>query len=115
GGAAPYRGRPLAAAWDWAGVHDADLNELERRFLTSSHTASESEAVRSKRTNRRLRGLLVGVALLLVASLVIGDLALTQRDRATDALTVADAGRLASGSRLEPDPQLALLMAREAV
>jgi len=114
-GADLYRGARLTAAWDWAGVHDADLNELERQFLTSSHTASEGEAVRSKRTNRRLRGLLVGVALLLVASLVIGDLALTQRDRATDALTVADAGRLASGSRLEPDPQLALLMAREAV
>ncbi|MDP9301145.1 MAG: WD40 repeat domain-containing protein, partial [Actinomycetota bacterium] len=31
------------------------------------------------------------------------------------ALTLADAGRLASRSRLEADPQLALLMAREAV
>ena len=48
-------------------------------------------------------------------SLVIGKLALSQRDRATAALTLADAGRLASSSRLEPDPQRALLMAREAV
>jgi WD40 repeat protein len=62
-----------------------------------------------------LRGLLAGVAVLLTASLVIGELALTQRDRATRALTLADAGRLASRSRLESDPQLALLMAREAV
>ena len=53
--------------------------------------------------------------MLLAASLVIGELALTQRNRATKALTLADAGRLASRSRLEPDPQLALLMAREAV
>jgi WD40 repeat protein len=92
-----------------------ELNDLEREFLRASRAASEGEAVRARRTNRRLRGLLVGVALLLIASLVIGDLALTQRDRATDSLTLADAGRLASRSRLEGDPQLALLMAREAV
>lgn len=110
-----YRGARLTAAWEWAELHQADLNDLEREFLRASRTASEGEAVRARRTNRRLRGLLVGVAVLLVASLVIGDLALTQRNRATDALTLADAGRLASRSRLEADPQLALLMAREAV
>jgi WD40 repeat protein/DNA-binding SARP family transcriptional activator len=110
-----YRGARLTAALEWAEPHEADLNDLEREFLRTSRTASEGEAVRARRTNRRLRGLLAGVAVLLVASLVIGDLALTQRNRATDALTVADAGRLASGSRLEADPQLALLMAREAV
>jgi WD40 repeat protein/DNA-binding SARP family transcriptional activator len=110
-----YRGARLTAAWEWAEPHDADLNDQEREFLRSSRTASEGEVVRARRTNRRLRGLLVGVAVLLAASLVIGELALTQRDRTTDALTLADAGRLASRSRLEADPQLALLMAREAV
>jgi WD40 repeat protein/DNA-binding SARP family transcriptional activator len=110
-----YRGARLTAAWEWAEPHEADQNDLEREFLRASRAASEGEAVRGRRTNRRLRGLLVGVALLLAASLVIGDLALIQRDRATDALRLADAGRLASSSRLEPDPQLALLMAREAV
>ena len=110
-----YRGARSTAAWEWAEPHEADLNDLERAFLRASRTASEGEAVRTRRTNRRLRGLLAGVAVLLVASLVIGDLALTQRDRATDALTLADAGSLASRSRLEADPQLALLMATEAV
>src|SRR3954447_15166701 len=110
-----YRGARLTAAWDWLGVHAADLNDLERQFLQASQSASEGDAVRSKRTNRRLRGLLIGVAVLLVASLVIGDVALSQRDRTTDALTLADAGRLASQSRLERDPQLAMLMARNAV
>ena len=110
-----YRGARLTAAWEWAETYGADLNDLERAFLRASHAASEGEAVRARRTNRRLRGLLAGVAVLLAASLVIGDLALTQRDRATEALTLADAGRLASRSRLEADPQLALLMAREAV
>jgi WD40 repeat protein/DNA-binding SARP family transcriptional activator len=110
-----YRGARLTAALEWAEPHEADLNDLERAFLGASRTASEGEALRARRTNRRLRGLLAGVAVLLAVSLVIGDLALTQRDRATKALTLADAGRLASGSRLEPDPQLALVMAREAV
>src|SRR5262245_30371344 len=110
-----YRGARLTAAWDWAGTRDDDLNDQELRFLRESHAASEGEASRARRTNRRLQGLLVGVAVLLVASLVIGNVALTQRDRATDTLTLADASRLASQSRLEPDPQLALLMAREAV
>ena len=110
-----YRGARSTAAWEWAEPHETDLNDLEREFLRASRAVSEGEAVRARRTNRRLRGLLVGVAVLLVASLVIGDLALTQRDRATDTLTLADAGRLASRSRLEADPQLALLMAREAV
>ncbi|HVD68588.1 MAG TPA: BTAD domain-containing putative transcriptional regulator, partial [Actinomycetota bacterium] len=105
-----YRGARSTAAWEWAEPHEADLNDLEREFLRASRTASQGEAVRARRTNRRLRGLLVGVAVLLAASLVIGDLALTQRDRATGALTLADAGRLASRSRLEADPQLALLM-----
>ncbi len=110
-----YRGARSTAAWEWAETHGTDLNDLERAFLRASHAASEGEAIRARRTNRRLRGLLVGVAVLLAASLVIGDLALTQRDRATDALTLADTGRLASWSRLEADPQRALLMAREAV
>jgi WD40 repeat protein/DNA-binding SARP family transcriptional activator len=110
-----YRGARLTAAWEWVEPREADLNDLERQFLRASRTASEGEAVRTRRTNRRLRGLLAGVAVLLAASLVIGDLALAQRNRATDALTLADAGRLASGSRLEADPELALLMAREAV
>jgi WD40 repeat protein/DNA-binding SARP family transcriptional activator len=110
-----YRGARLTAALEWADTHEADLNDIEREFLRASGTASQGEAARAHRTNRRLRGLLVGVAALLAASLVIGYLALSQRDRATSALTLADAGRLASRSRLEADPQLALLMAREAV
>jgi len=110
-----YRGARLTAALEWAESHDGDLNDLEREFIRAGRTASEGEAVRARRANRRLRGLLAGVAVLLAVSLVIGELALTQRNRATAALTLADAGRLASGSRLEPDPQLALLMAREAV
>jgi WD40 repeat protein/DNA-binding SARP family transcriptional activator len=110
-----YRGARSTAALEWAEPHEADLNELEREFLRASRAASEGEAVRARRTNRRLRGLLAGVAVLLVASLVIGELALTQRDEARSAAAIADAGRLASRSLVEKDPGLALILAREAV
>ena len=114
-GADLYRGARLAATLEWASPHDADLNELEQDFLRSSRSAAEGEAARTRRTNRRLRGLLAGVAGLLALSLVIGELALSQRDQTRAALVVADAGRLASRSRVEQDPVLALIMAREAV
>jgi len=110
-----YRGARSTAAWEWAEPHQADLNDLEREFLRASRTASEGEAVRARRTNRRLRALLAGVAVLLAASLVIGDLALTQRDGARSAAAIADAGRLASRSLVEKDPGIALILAREAV
>jgi WD40 repeat protein/DNA-binding SARP family transcriptional activator len=110
-----YRGARLTSALEWADQHAADLNDLEQAFLQASRTASEGEAVRTRRTNRRLRGLLAGVAVLLALSLLIGSLALTQRDQARDALALADAGRLASRSLVEEDPGLALILAREAV
>src|SRR5204863_5012068 len=87
-----YRGARLTAAWEWAEPHEADLNDLEREFLQASRTASEGEAVRARRTNRRLRGLLVGVAVLLAASLVIGDPAPTQRHGARNGAAIDDAG-----------------------
>jgi DNA-binding SARP family transcriptional activator/WD40 repeat protein len=110
-----YRGARLAAALEWARGDDAAPNALERRFLDASRALAEGESTRVRRTNRRLRTLLVGVALLLAVSLLVGNVALRQRDVATDALAAADAGRLASRSRVEEDPTLALLMAREAV
>ena len=60
-----YRGARLAAALDWTADHALDVNELEREFVTESREASEKETKRVRRTNRRLRGLLVGVAVLL--------------------------------------------------
>ena len=60
-----YRGARLAAALDWTADHSLDVNELEREFVTESREASEKETKRVRRTNRRLRGLLAGVAVLL--------------------------------------------------
>jgi WD40 repeat protein/DNA-binding SARP family transcriptional activator len=110
-----YRGARLTAALDWADAHESDPNELESEFLRRSRSASEGEAVRARRTNRLLRGLLGGVAVLLALSLVVGTLALRQRDQAQTVATVADARQLAASSLTQKDLIVSLLLAREAV
>ena len=67
-----YRGARLVVALDWAVEHDPELNELERDFLDESRAASEREAERQRRANRRLRTLLAGVGILLAAAVVAG-------------------------------------------
>ena len=78
----------------------ASSNELERAFLEESRAASEREAERQRRTNRRLRTLLAGVGVLLAAAVVAGVIALSERQGARSAATAADAS--ASGPRPSP-------------
>jgi Novel STAND NTPase 1 len=106
-----YRGARLSATLDWAQTHDRDLNELEREFLASSRQGSEHEAERQRRSNRRLRGLLIGTAIFLVAALIAGVLALIQRGHARDAQSAAEAQALRSdaerlGTLATSEPQL---------
>ena len=74
--------------------HDPELNELERAFLDASTEASEREAERQRRAVRRLRTLLAGVGVLLAAAVVAGVIALSERQGARSAATVAAAQRL---------------------
>jgi WD40 repeat protein/DNA-binding SARP family transcriptional activator len=124
-----YRGARLTGALDWAREHHADLNELERAFLEASRAAAEREvtdarrrAEREARTSRRLRGLLAGLAGVLVLALVAGGLALALRSRAErQALVaqrqtvVAESRRLGAQALLEGDLDRSLLLAVEAV
>jgi serine/threonine protein kinase/WD40 repeat protein len=110
-----YRGARLAAALDWTADHALDVNELEREFVTESRDASEKDIQRVTRTNRRLRGLLVGVAVLLVAAVAGGIFAAIQRAEARDAETAQLAQRLGAQALVEDDLDLSLLLAREAV
>jgi hypothetical protein len=118
-----YRGPRLAAAFDWAAEHQAELNELERRFLAESQAAGEHEVRRIRRTNRRLRTLLAGAGVFLAVALAAGSLAIFQSveaqqesDRAERAARLALARELAFASlRLPPGSDLSILLAREAV
>ena len=117
-----YRGARLTGALDWAGDHNADLNDLEREFLDASRAAAEREvadarrrAEREARTSRRLGGVLVGLAVVLVLALVAGSLALVQRGRAERAALVAEARRLGAQALVQGDLDRSLLLAAEAV
>jgi len=123
-----YRGPRLSAALDWVADHGTELNELERRFVSASREAGEREADRQRRTNRRLRGLLAGVAAFLVLALVAGSLALVQRGharrsaeeasrsaaRASRSATAAEAQRLGAQALTVTTPDQSLLFARES-
>jgi WD40 repeat protein len=91
-----YRGTRLSITLDWAARHGRELNELEREFLAQSRQASEQEAEKQRRTNRRLRGLLLGTAVFLVVALLAGSLALIQRGHARNAQSAAEAQALRS-------------------
>jgi WD40 repeat protein len=110
-----YRGVRLAAALDWTADHALDINELEREFVTESRGVSEQETKRARRTNRRLRALLAGIAVLLVAALAGGTLAVIQRGEARDAETAQLAQRRGAEALVEEDLDLSLLLARQAV
>jgi WD40 repeat protein len=110
-----YRGARLAAALDWTADHALDVNELEREFVTESREASEKETKRVRRTNRRLRGLLAGVAVLLAAAVAGGIFAFIQRSDARDAETGQFAQRLGAQALVEEELDLSLLLARQAV
>jgi WD40 repeat protein len=110
-----YRGTRLAGALDWSADHALDLNKLEREFVTESREVSEHETKRARRTNRRLRALLAGVAVLLAAALAGGIFALVQRGEARDAETAQLAQRLGAQALVEEDLDRSLLLARQAV
>jgi WD40 repeat protein/DNA-binding SARP family transcriptional activator len=124
-----YRGVRLTGALEWASDHHADLNVLEREFLDAGRAASEQEvadarrrAEREARTSRRLRGLVAGLAAVLIFALVAGSLALVLGGRAERQTLVAkrqalvaDARRLDALALVEDELDLALLFAVEAV
>ena len=117
-----YRGARLASALDWAAQHDDRLNAVERDFLHSSRLESERLARRQRAQNRRLRGLLAGVAVLFVFAVIAGVVALVQRQSArrqasaaTTAARVALARQLGAQAVNEPRLDRAMLLAREAV
>ena len=103
-----YRGARLTAALDWSAQHRDELSPFEREFLRASQSATGRAA-------RRLRAVLAGVAALLVVSLIAGVLALAQTQHATTEARVAVAQQLGAEAVIEPQIDLAMLPAREAV
>jgi WD40 repeat protein/DNA-binding SARP family transcriptional activator len=102
-----YRGARLGSVLEWRDRAAPDLDATEAEFLSASVALSESELraaetriAQQRKVNRRLRGALGGVGVVLVLALVAGVLAARsagqarqQRDRAEAAAVLADARR----------------------
>ena len=104
------RGAELGAAERWlAGAQgrQPEPTTLHREFLYRSRVSA----------TRRLRALAGAMAVLLAVAVVLGVVALDQRDEARDQGKVAQAHALAalSDAQLAFDPELAILLARRSV
>jgi WD40 repeat protein/DNA-binding SARP family transcriptional activator len=101
-----YRGILLARVLDWQRRGQTALTDTEREFLELARRAVEAEertAVERAKTQarliRRLRGVLTGAAILLVAALVAGLLAVRQADHARNNADDAAAAQTRSDAR----------------
>ncbi len=132
-----FRGSKLATAVDWLGAHADHVSALEVEFIDASRRLERDELFAARRTTRRLRGLVSGLAVLVVVALGATAIALVQRNHADDAANraatladeadvaadVAQQGRVEaqtsrlvaeSRSTLDRDLSLAMLLAVEA-
>ena len=97
---------------EWAQAHPDALNATERAFLDASVAESERERRTQLRANRRLRVLLAGAGLLLVAAVIAGVLALSEGGRARDSARTADAQRLGAQALVDDQLDRSLLLAQ---
>jgi DNA-binding SARP family transcriptional activator/outer membrane protein assembly factor BamB len=124
-----WRGTRLQSGLEVAAARPDEVTHVEEAFLEAGRAAAEAEerevrerAESTARQNRRLRWLLVGLAVFLVLALVAGALAMAARGQAEDSAAAAresavaaDARRLAADALNEDRPSVALLQAVEAV
>ncbi|MDT4937048.1 MAG: hypothetical protein QOG80_719, partial [Pseudonocardiales bacterium] len=111
-----HRGPRLRSSLDWREAHPEDLSVDESDFLTASAAAQEAleqATLRSaRRTARRQRRLIAGLALVLVVAVAGGLIAIQQRTAARHQALQAEALRLATLAGTLPGDQrdLALLL-----
>jgi len=109
------RGSNLAQFEVWSETSRVALTGAQREFVAASAAASRGELTRQRRQNRRLRGLLAGVAGLLAIAVAAGVLALLSRASAQREARVALARDVGAEALSEPRLDRAMLLAREAV
>jgi WD40 repeat protein len=137
-----YRGARLAQAREWAAGHPDELNDLEREFLAASkgteeREAAEREAARQReveaarraaeseqrraeeqaRSARRFSWLAAGLAVMLLAAVILAGFALQQRNQVREQAQLATSRELAASaiSNLQIDPERSILLALQAL
>ncbi|RJQ81764.1 hypothetical protein D5S17_04110 [Pseudonocardiaceae bacterium YIM PH 21723] len=105
-----YRGRRLGR---WDDADRSDLNELETAFLAAGFAERERERDETLHRSRRLTSALVAVTVV-VALLAL--VAVWNAGRATEERDQSTAGKLLANARtqLQADPELSILLARQA-
>ena len=119
-----YRGVRLDQAVEWRDRATPDINALERTFLDTSRTERDrqrqreaDEVKRTARANRRLRAQLAVIGVALVVALLVGVVAVRQRDQASQQRRIATRWELAAAAdaNLDVDPERSVLLALAAV
>jgi WD40 repeat protein len=105
------RGGRLATIDQWTEQHPGELGLPEREYVQASRALATRELEATRRSNRRLRALAGGLALLLVAALVAGGLAVRANQRAQVQTRLALSRQLAGEAErlLSTRPDLAIL------
>ena len=107
----------LTETVEWRARRNQDLNQLEREFLDASGQLATSELDASRRSNRRLRALLLGLGVLLVGAGYFALVARQQtgeaREQARRALSQRLALQVPTVAKTQPD--LSLLLGLEGV
>ncbi|SET07089.1 TIR domain-containing protein [Geodermatophilus poikilotrophus] len=105
------RGGRLAAIGEWADEHVRELGPVESQYLQASRALAARELETARRSNRRLRVLAAGLAVLLVAAVAAGGLALHQNREAQGQARLAMSRQIAaeSGDLVQGKPDTAIL------
>ena len=116
-----WTGTRLASGLEVADARPEEITSTEREFLDASRDAVDAEqrateqrAVATARQNRRLRWLVAGIGVVLVAALVAGLLAWRSQQEAQAASVSAEAKGLAATALNIKYPDTALLAAVES-
>ncbi|GAA2348377.1 TIR domain-containing protein [Streptomyces kunmingensis] len=111
------RGGRLADVGGWAAEHTGELTPVESRFLAAAQALAARELNAAQRSNRRLRGLAAGLAVLLILTLLSAGLAYKSNQQAQSRarLAQADALRLRSDSLVRNRPDVAILVGLESL
>jgi WD40 repeat protein/transcriptional regulator with XRE-family HTH domain len=111
-----YRGARLTVARDWLTNDDGEFTGAERAFVEASIRAEDTERAVRVRNHRRLRVLAAALALLLVAAVTTGIVAMRQWQRADQVAQTATSRQLATQALqlLESQPSTAMLLAVQA-